>query len=151
MTDPLVDVLLTRLPFERRFDVPGGFASIYAAERWLTERGFCYGPTQVDAPVAIFHGDGLVSKWRNLSREERLAVDGLILRGRNSYREDVVVRLARDPDPTRLPTPTPELPSRSSGAGDGSQVGPDHAVGPWTDGDADAAGVSAKDVEDMKK
>lgn len=59
------------------------------------------------------------------------------------------IRERRRADP--LPTPTPELPSRSSGAGDGFQVGPDHAVGPWTDGDADAAGVTARDVEEMKK
>ena len=98
MADPVVDALLTRLPFERRFDGAGTFAAIHAAETWLTAHGFCYGPTQIGAPVPVFLGDGIVSKWFNLSREERLAVDGLILRGRDSYRADVVVRLSRDPD-----------------------------------------------------
>ena len=98
MNDPLVDALLTRLPFERRFDGVEAFDAIHTAEQWLKDHGYCFGPTQIGAPVPVFLGDGIVSKWFNLSREERLAVDGLILRGRDSYRADVVVRLSRDPD-----------------------------------------------------
>lgn len=98
MSDPTVDALLTRLPFERRFDGVEAFDAIRTAEQWLRDHDYCFGPTQIGAPVAVFHGDGIVSKWFNLSCEERMSVDGLILRGRDSFRADVVVRLARDPD-----------------------------------------------------
>lgn len=33
----------------------------------------------------------------------------------------------------------------------GTQVGPDYAVWPWTDADTDAAGVSEKDIEELRK
>lgn len=53
------------------FTNAGTFAAARAAEHWLDERGFSYGPSQVDGPQAIWHGDCCISKWRNLSRKER--------------------------------------------------------------------------------
>ena len=53
------------------FTVPGAFQSSYAAEAWLRERGFSFGPSQADGPQAVWYGDCHISKWRNLSRKER--------------------------------------------------------------------------------
>ena len=56
----------------------GDFSGLYAAEKWLRDAGYSYGPTQADGPQAIFAGDCVVSKWRHLSSAERAQVDGTI-------------------------------------------------------------------------
>lgn len=53
------------------FNQTGKFEASHAAQKWLDERGFSYGPSQADGPQAIWHGDCDISKWRNLSRKER--------------------------------------------------------------------------------
>ena len=59
--------------------VPGSdFGAQYAAEAWLRERGFSLGPSQVDGPQAIWHGDCYVSKWRNLSAAEKREVHAIM-------------------------------------------------------------------------
>ena len=47
------------------------FGAQRAAERWLKSRGFSWGPSSVDGPQAIWHGDCSISKWRNLSAAEK--------------------------------------------------------------------------------
>ena len=49
-----------------------------AAEAWLDARGFSVGPSQVDGPRAIWHGDCVISKWRNLSEQEKYAVHAVM-------------------------------------------------------------------------
>jgi hypothetical protein len=54
------------------------FSALYAAQYWLKQKGYSYGSLQALAPVAIFKGECAISKWRNLSREERNAADGVM-------------------------------------------------------------------------
>lgn len=49
----------------------GTFEAARAAEQWLDDRGFSWGPSQVGGPQAIWHGDCAISKWRNLSAAEK--------------------------------------------------------------------------------
>lgn len=52
--------------------IPGDdFGAQNAADSWLKARGFSYGPSSVDGPQAIWHGDCSISKWRNLSADEQ--------------------------------------------------------------------------------
>lgn len=53
------------------FNNAGTFEASNAAEAWLSDRGFSYGPSQVCGPQAIWFGDCAISKWRNLSAKER--------------------------------------------------------------------------------
>jgi hypothetical protein len=53
------------------FTNAGTFAAARAAEQWLRDRGFSYGPSQADGPQAIWYGDCTISKWRNLSAAEK--------------------------------------------------------------------------------
>lgn len=53
------------------FHHTGTFAAVAAAQKWLRDRGFSYGPSQVGGPQAIWHGDCTISKWRNLSDQEK--------------------------------------------------------------------------------
>jgi hypothetical protein len=56
------------------FNNAGTFAAARAAEQWLRDRGFSYGPSQADGPQAIWYGDCTISKWRNLSAKEKREV-----------------------------------------------------------------------------
>lgn len=60
----------------KTFTGAGEFEAMYAAERWLKERGFSVGRQQAHAPRGILFGDFEVAKWRNLSTEERVALHG---------------------------------------------------------------------------
>lgn len=60
------------------FTNTGTFQACYAAEAWLDARGFSVGPSQVDGPRAIWHGDCAISKWRNLSAQEKRAVHAIM-------------------------------------------------------------------------
>jgi len=52
--------------------IPGDdFGAQHNASDWLSERGFSCGPSSVDGPQAIWHGDCSISKWRNLSADEQ--------------------------------------------------------------------------------
>jgi len=60
------------------FENKGTFEALHAAEKWLTDHDYSYGPTQVCAPQAIFRGDCYVSKWRNLSAKDKTEMVGTI-------------------------------------------------------------------------
>ena len=49
----------------------GEFEAENAAEALLGANGFAIGPSQRGAPRAVMFGDYTVSKWRNLSQDER--------------------------------------------------------------------------------
>ncbi|WP_426106330.1 hypothetical protein [Massilia sp. TSP1-1-2] len=53
------------------FSQSGTFEAAHAAEQWLRDRGFSYGPSQADGPQAVWHGDCVISKWRNLSAKDK--------------------------------------------------------------------------------
>lgn len=65
-----------------KFEQQGTFQAVYAAEDWLRARGFSWGPSSVDGPQAIWHGDCTISKWRNLSPKERSECDAIMHGGR---------------------------------------------------------------------
>jgi hypothetical protein len=78
---------------ELSFKVDGTFESLYAAQRWLHQNNYSYGSTSVNRttgqplPVPIQHGEyyTFAQKWNNISKEERLTVDGVIVS--NDFRE----------------------------------------------------------------
>ena len=54
----------------------GDFAAARAAEDWLRENGYSWGAMQRNDPRAIYNGDYVIGKWRNLSPYERANADG---------------------------------------------------------------------------
>lgn len=67
----------------KTFTGTGDFEASRAAEQWLRDRNFSFGPSQADGPQAIWHGASSVSKWRNLSAQERKAAHGVLESSRN--------------------------------------------------------------------
>jgi len=61
-----------------QFDDVGDFAAMRKAEDWLKANGYSWGSMQRDDPIGVMKGDYDISKWRNLSQKERVALDGLI-------------------------------------------------------------------------
>lgn len=64
--------------FTKTFTGESTFDAYHEACAWLDQNGYSHGPTSIDGPVAIFKGDCVVSKWRNLSTKERKGIDGLL-------------------------------------------------------------------------
>jgi hypothetical protein len=58
------------------FDSDRPFEAMRAAERFLTERGFCCGPPQRGAPRGVLLGSYHIRKWADLSDVERGVLDG---------------------------------------------------------------------------
>lgn len=56
----------------------GDFRASDAAERFLRERGYSVGPMQCGAPRGILKGDFGIGKWRNLNKQERAELDGVM-------------------------------------------------------------------------
>ena len=83
------------MAFEKVFDQKGTFEALHAAQRWLRERGYSYGSTCACCPVGVLHGDYLIAKWRNLTRQERAELDGAL---DGDFREGpLTLRLKRPP------------------------------------------------------
>lgn len=83
------------MAFEKVFDQKGTFEALHAAQRWLRERGYSYGSTCACYPVGVLHGDYLIAKWRNLTRQERAELDGAL---DGDFREGpLTLRLKRAP------------------------------------------------------
>jgi hypothetical protein len=73
------------------FNNAGTFAANYAAEDFARSCGFSVGSMQRGAPRGILYGDYLISKWRNMSRKEILALHGVM---EGDFREGpVTIRL----------------------------------------------------------
>lgn len=49
------------------------------AQSWLNDNGYSYGPTDRYGIVAVYHDDSIVSKWHNLSSDDKKAVDGVVV------------------------------------------------------------------------
>jgi hypothetical protein len=60
----------------KTFDQQGDFAANYAAEQWLREAGYSVGIMERGSPRGILRGNYLIMKWRNLSPQDRKALDG---------------------------------------------------------------------------
>lgn len=54
----------------------GDFEAVRAAERWCDENGYSVGRMQGPDPRGLMRGDYEISKWRNLSGQQRAELDG---------------------------------------------------------------------------
>lgn len=64
--------------FKKTFDCPDTFNSLYAAQNWLAERGYSYGPGSVMCPMPVLKGDYQIAKWKNFTKQEIAQLDGKI-------------------------------------------------------------------------
>jgi len=64
--------------FTKTFSEPGTFKALCAAENWLTENGYSYGPGSAMDPVPVLKGDFIIAKWKNLTEKEVAQLDGKI-------------------------------------------------------------------------
>jgi hypothetical protein len=62
--------------FTKTFEQAGTFQAFYAAQQWLTKRGYSFGSTCRDQPTGILKGDFIIAKWRNLTQQEIEQLDG---------------------------------------------------------------------------
>jgi hypothetical protein len=70
--------------FEKVFEADGTpFGATWAAEKWLRENGYSYGPSCIGCPQAIIKGDISIAKWRNLTSDEKRTVDGTLQAARD--------------------------------------------------------------------
>ena len=82
--------------FTKTFSEPGMFKALDAAEKWLTENGYSYGPGSAMDPVPVLQGDFITAKWKNLTIKEVAQLDGKIV---GNYREGpVTVTLKAAPE-----------------------------------------------------
>jgi len=81
--------------FTKTFTEPGTFQALYAAQKWLDENGYSYGPGSAMHPMPVLKGDFIIAKWKNLTRKEIVQLDGKI---DGSFREGpVTVTLKAEP------------------------------------------------------
>lgn len=62
--------------FQKKFTDTGDFKANAEAEKWCEERGLSVGDMQGPAPRGILLGKVAIQKWRNLSEEDKDALDG---------------------------------------------------------------------------
>ncbi len=56
------------------------FSNLYQAGRWLSTKDYSYGSMSLQMPIAIMSGKyELHEKWYNLTEEQKMNVDGVIL------------------------------------------------------------------------
>lgn len=77
------------------FDAEGDFAALIDAKAFLAARCFSYGSPQAGAPMGVLFGDVLISKWRNLSPEDREDLHGMIVAEAGSMRHGPVKIMLR--------------------------------------------------------
>jgi hypothetical protein len=58
------------------FEQKGDFQAVAAAEDWCRERGISVGSMERGNPRGLLRGDFAIAKWRNLSVQERIDLDG---------------------------------------------------------------------------
>lgn len=65
----------------QEFNFDGDFQSLYAAEKWLADHGYSVasGCAQSGGKHGILKGDWVIAKWRNLTKPERAALDGVLI------------------------------------------------------------------------
>lgn len=61
------------------FTPNGTFQAFYEAERHLKDLGYCIGSMCRLEPIGFAYGVNYVAKWYNLSREDKVRLDGVIL------------------------------------------------------------------------
>jgi len=64
---------------EIKFDVPGTWHALWAAEKWCTDNGWEYGSGDHPNPIAISNGPyNYTQKWHNFTKYEKDNVFGII-------------------------------------------------------------------------
>ena len=67
---------------EKEFKENGTFQSMYAAQKWLRDKGYDYGSTSAMHPTAVMKGDyssyPLPWKMKNFTAKEKASVHGII-------------------------------------------------------------------------
>jgi hypothetical protein len=61
------------------FSQIGDFAALNAAQEFAKARGFSVASMQGPAPIGLLLGEFRIAKWRNLTEEERMGLDGWIV------------------------------------------------------------------------
>lgn len=61
---------------QKIFDNQGDWAATHAAEKWCKEQSVSVGAMQRDSPRGLKRGDYSIAKWRNLSKEDAILLDG---------------------------------------------------------------------------
>jgi hypothetical protein len=77
---------MRRILEQLRFSGTQDFEALAKAQQWLESGKYSYGAMQADAPTGILRGDVCIAKWRNLSRAERMALDGIMDAPNRTYR-----------------------------------------------------------------
>ena len=66
---------------EKTFENEGTFAALHAAQIWCYENGISYGSLCGRDPVGLMWGDYAISKWHNLTADERRECHGTMTAG----------------------------------------------------------------------
>lgn len=61
-----------------RFECSGEFQAYERAVSWCESLGVSVGQMQGPDPIGLLYGDFMIAKWRNLSKQQRAALDGTI-------------------------------------------------------------------------
>lgn len=74
---------MKKKPIETKvFKVEGTFESMWAAHKWLKEKGYDFGSTCALMPTAVMKGDyysyDLPHKWKNFTNKQKNSVHGII-------------------------------------------------------------------------
>lgn len=78
------------------FTGEGEFEAFNKACEWCRQNGYSYGTMQADAPTGLLRGNFEISKWRNMTKAERDALDGVMDAPGRTYRTGpVTIRLKR--------------------------------------------------------
>jgi hypothetical protein len=76
---PILGTYMGRKTTKRiEFNEEGTFQSHHAAIRWCKENGYSYGSMDGHNPIALWNDDSVISKWHNLSNEEKRTCDGVL-------------------------------------------------------------------------
>jgi hypothetical protein len=64
--------------FTKTFSESGAFQALYAAEKWLAQNGYSFGPSCAMHPMPVLKGDFIIAKWKNLTKKEVAQLDGKV-------------------------------------------------------------------------
>lgn len=67
------------LSFIKPFEASDTFHAYNAAEEWLAERGYSVGRMCSPSPTGVAKGDFDIQKWKNLDRDDKKQLDGVIV------------------------------------------------------------------------
>lgn len=118
-----IKLTFPQYPIERRFAATGHpFGGVFAAQRWLAERGYRHGPMERDNPIGVWSSKNRIDKWSKLPEASRALLDGVIVpeTERLGFRDGgAVVRLVRQPpgDSPPLSEPRPVRSPRCTAQG----------------------------------